>query len=298
MRARPAPMDLSHVRFRAPRAPRPAVRPARHLASPHTSQDAGFADCVDGLPAIVLARAGLDAGAYRAAPLRRRVAACLRAVSASSETAALAQLEQDDTLHSTALNTLLIGVSSFFRDADVFTALRTRVVPTLAARPGTLRVISLGCSFGAEVYSLAMLLAEAGLLARAEVVGLDCRADAITAARSGLVDERTLAGLPPELRTRYLERTATGWRLTDTLRARITWAVDDITQRVAEGPWDLVLCRNVLMYLRSDVAATLCRRIVAALAVGGVVVLGKAERPAASFRLRTLAHCVHQFDGH
>ena len=290
-------MDFSHVRFRAARTVTRPLRPGSRSSATPTLEDADSGVSVDGLPAAVLTHAGLDAGVYRAAPLRRRVAACLRAVRAPSETAALVRLERDRTLHPTALNTLLIGVSSFFRDSDVFTALETSVVPALSERPGPLRVLSLGCSFGVEVYSLAMLLAEAGLLERAEILGVDCRADAIAAARSGLVDERALSDLPMALRARYFDRAEPGWRLVEGVRARITWRVDDITKRLPGGPWDLVSCRNVLMYFQAEVAAALCRRIVGTLSPRGVLVLGKAERPAASLRLASMARCVHQYDG-
>lgn len=294
-------MDLSHVRFHAPRRRAPvARRQAGAVDQPAPADDTGRADTVGGLPALVLARAGLDPAAYRAAPLRRRVGACLRAVKAGSEWAACACVDRDQGAHDAALNSLLIGVSNFFRDPEVWKALRNQVLPDLVRqRPGTLRVLSLGCSIGAELYSMAMLLAEAHVLDRAELVGVDCRPLAVAAARAAVFefDEASFLGVAPDLLARYVEPAVTGFRIVEPLRHRATWKVMDATREMPEGPWDLVFCRNFLMYLKSGVADTMCRRMVASLAPGGSLVLGKAERLPASLSLTTIARSIHRSDG-
>jgi chemotaxis protein methyltransferase CheR len=292
-------MDLSHVRFHAARRRAPVARrhpgPATDAAP---SDELGHAELVRGLPALVLARAGLNPAAYRAAPLRRRVGACLRAIRAESEGAACARVDRDEAAHGAALNSLLIGVSSFFRDAEVWDALRTSVIPGLVRqRSDTIRVLSVGCSLGAELHSVAMLLAEAGALHRAELVGVDCRPRAVATASAAVFDEDLLSGVTPDLRARYVEPAVTAWRIIELLRRQATWKVMDATRDLPEGPWDLVLCRNLLMYLRSCVADTMYRRMVASLAPGGSLVLGKAERPPASLHLTPVGRCIHRFDG-
>lgn len=289
-------MDLTHVRFSA--APRRGL-PARGPAAAHHRRPAGYQDdagVVEGLPALVLRRAGLEPSAYRSPPLRRRVAACLRAVRAPCEVAACGRLD-DEGVRDAALDSLLIGVSGFFRDADVWKALQDSVLPALAHRcPSPIRVLSIGCAGGAELYSVAMLLAEARLLSGAELVGVDCRRRAVAAARAGLFDPPALDGIAPGLRVRYFERHGAAWRIAGALRHRCTFHVMDATRALPAGRWDLVLCRNVLMYLRSGVADTVCRRAIASLAPGGSLVLGKAERPPSSSRLTTVSRSIHRFD--
>lgn len=290
-------MDLTHVRFTAaPRRSPPAPGPvASSHPQPLEVQDP--AGIVEGLPRRVLRQTGLDPAAYRAAPLRRRVPACLRAMRASSEAEACARLE-DEAVLNIALDSLLIGVSGFFRDAAVWTALQGRVLPDLARRrPGTIRVLSIACSSGAELYSVAMLLAEARLLHRSELVGVDCRPGALAAARAGLVDTVALETVAPELRDRYFERTGAAWRATGALRHRSTWQLMDATRVLPAGSWDLVLCRNFLMYLRDDIADAVCRRAIASLSPGGLLVLGKAERPPSCSGLTTVSRSIHRSDG-
>lgn len=296
-------IDLSHVQFHGRATPaRPAARPPHGLpvragagaAVPRTRQ---AVEPLCPLTAAVLGRAGLDPSAYRPAPLGRRVAACLRALKAGSPEQALAHLHASPHLHEVALNTLLIGVSGFFRDPEVFAALRAEAIPALATR-SRVRVWSIGCSTGEELYSLAMLLAEAGLLDRASLLGTDCREEAVRAARAGEYAEEALAPVPDEFRTRYFDRIRGGWRIGRALRRAALWAVADGAAGESRDSWDVVLCRNLLIYLQPDAADALLVRVAASLAPGGILVLGKAERPPAWLRLRPVGPCLYRQEPH
>jgi chemotaxis protein methyltransferase CheR len=288
-------MDLRHIRFRSAPPVLPAERRiAREQRVIADRGGSGYAETVDGLPAHVLRRAGLVPEAYRAAPLRRRVAACLRALRVGSEAAAVERLASSDRLIEEALSSLLLGVTSFFRDAMVFDVLRTGVLPALAGRKAPLRILSVGCASGAELYSMAMLLDEAQMLDRTILVGTDCRADAVRSARTGRFDEAALATLSPERRARYFEPVARGYRVVEPLLRRTNWIVADVTRPLFSGGWDIVLCRNLLMYLEPALADATCRRLAAGVAPGGVLVLGKAERPPAALGCAPLARCVYR----
>jgi chemotaxis methyl-accepting protein methylase len=247
-----------------------------------------------GLPAWVLSRAGLDPAAYRGRPLGRRVPACLRALRVDCEDAARARMETHPERIPSALNTVLIGVTSFFRDGPVFEALRSEAVASWHAHPGPIRVLSLGCASGAELYSVALLLAEAGLLARSDLLGIDCRQDAVASARAGLFTTEELAAIDAALRARYFEPARSGWRIASPLARAARWEVGDATRAIPAGPWDLVLCRNLFIYLQHAVVDGMLRRIVASLAPRGFLVVGKAERPPAEFGLAALGRCVHR----
>jgi chemotaxis methyl-accepting protein methylase len=196
-----------------------------------------------------------------------------------SEAQARVRIDTGVAARGVALDALLIGVSSFFRDPVVFDTIRTHVIPALRARLRPPRVWSVGCSSGAELYSVGILLASAGLLDGAELLGTDCRPDAVARARSGLFDHDAMSDLDGEVRQRFFERTHGGWRIDRSLRDRVTWSVADATTTLARGPWDLVLCRNVVIYLRAVAGDALLQRIAGALAPGGFLVVGKAERP-------------------
>lgn len=291
-------MDLPQVRFEGRpsfRSQSLARRAAGAAGRPRVSAPvAGPTPRRDGLPALVLARAGLDPARYRAGPVERRLPACLRALRAASERTACDRLASRPALLEPALSAVLIGVSGFFRDAPVFETLAARVLPALAGRGRPPRVLSLGCSTGAELYSVAMLLAEARMLADAELVGIDCRLDAVARARAGVYSTSELAGVGPGRLARHFAPARGGARVAEPLRRATRWRVADATRELAIGDWDLVLCRNLFIYLQPPVVEGMFERIAAALPPGGFLVVGKAERPPAHLPFAALARCVYE----
>ena len=192
-----ATQDLSHISFegktpsrRRPSRTRGTCREA-FASAPHAPEER-----LDDFISWALGRAGLDAAAYRPQSLQRRLPACLRAMKVRSTAAARELLEQKPRLVAKAVSSLLIGVTEFFREPDVFDFLRTQALPALAGRNQRLRIWSAACSTGAELYSMAILLSEAGLLARSRLLGSDCRGDAIERAKLGLYDAETLKLVP------------------------------------------------------------------------------------------------------
>ncbi len=243
----------------------------------------------------VLTQAGVDPRTYRASPLARRVPACLRALRAPTPEAALERVRSDPLQFQIALDTLLIGVTSFYRDRPVFDELRWSVLPELLRGGRPLNVLSVACSDGAELYTVAALLAEAGALANARLCGIDCRPSAIAAARAGRFGASSLQGLPADLRDRWFVQ-EDGAYLPAALRADTwEWKLADATALPDAGPWDLILCRNMAIYLDSSAAGALWVRLEAALRPGGVLVVGKAERPVAG-RLRRIGTCIYHKD--
>lgn len=222
----------------------------------------------------VIERAGLDAKLYRHGPLLRRLPACLRTLKVRSTWEARRLLEQRPDLLPAAANALLIGVTGFFRDPPVFEEMRSVVLPRLALRGEPLRVWSAACSTGEELCSVAILLAEEGRLARSQLLGTDYRAEAIERARSGLYSEA-----PPDeaIRRKYFESVGKFWRVAGPLQRQMRWQVADLAETAVGGPWDIILWRNLAIYLNPTPAERLWSRLAAALTPGGFLIVGKAD---------------------
>lgn len=234
---------------------------------------------LDEFIAWVLGRGGLDAAAYRPQSLHRRLPACLRAMKVRSPHAARELLARKPHLVASAISSLLIGATEFFREPYVFEFVRTEVLPALAGRNRRLRIWSAACSTGAELYSMAILLSEAGLLERSTLLGTDCRGDAIEHARRGLYDAAMLDLVQCATRARYFEQAGQHWRPVEALRRQTHWKVADLLVGVENGPWDIILWRNAAIYLKSRPAETIWRQLASVLAPGGVLIAGKADRP-------------------
>jgi chemotaxis methyl-accepting protein methylase len=287
-----------HVSFEGRRT-RPAARtPAGDGESRGDGEPPLSAVPAAALACRTLACSGIDPEAYRARPLVRRLPACLRALDTRSAATAERLVSVEAAARSRALNTLLISVTSFFRDDDVFAELARTVVPVLARRGPPLRVWSAGCANGSELYSMGMLLDEAGLLSASELVGTDCRPDAIAQAREAAFDAPALESVAAPRRARFFERAAHGtWRVAGALRARTTWRVRNVLNETEPGPWDVIFWRNVAIYLRFEAALGTGRRLVGQLAPGGFLVVGKAERLPTEDGLSRVARCVYRREG-
>jgi chemotaxis protein methyltransferase CheR len=271
-----------------------AAAPATAAAESRESGHLGGDD--DTFIAWVLARGGLDPEQYRVEPLRRRVPACLRALRVGSTRAARAVVADSPAHLRVAVSALILGVTGFFRDEVAFAALGDAVETLRRRAPCSIfRVWSAGCSDGAELYSIAIALAERGMLHSAQLLGTDCRADAIAHARAGCYDDDAVCTVPAALRARYFQRRAAVWEVVEPIRRAITWRVGDVLALHEPGPWDLIACRNLSIYLRDRAAHDLWRHLESGLRPGGALMVGKAERPFDT-ALRMFAPCFYRRD--
>jgi chemotaxis protein methyltransferase CheR len=250
---------------------------------------------------------GLTASRYRDSILLRRQNACLRALRATSPVSGAFLMSRDQRASERALGAVMIGVTEFFRDSAVFEALRPWV-RALREDSVTLNALSIGCSDGSELYSLGILLAEEGMLDSSRLRGLDCRPTAIETARQGIYPATAVAGIDASRRANFFVPVArTGLsvqkvprvRVAEEVRMACEWRVADAFSLAPEPDqpaMDIILCRNLAIYLKPDAATELWERCIACLRPGGLLITGKAERPPSGFRaaLRRLGTCMYR----
>lgn len=286
---------LRHVNFPRQAAARrlvdyaqPVVVPARGVDEVRLAEDeSAFVDWL-------FKRAGLDASHYRGETLSRRLAACLRVLRVSSLTAARCAIEQEPQQLAGAMSAMLVGATSFFRDAETFQYLATNVLPAMVARNSISYVWSAGCSDGAELYSIAMLLAEAEALSRSYLLGTDCRTEAIDRAKRGRFTATETASVPLDYQARYFTVDGNGVRVSRDIAAPLRWRAADVLAVREHGLWDMILFRNAAIYMRTQSTAPLWGQLEASLRVGGILVLGRAERPTGTARLVQCGPCVYR----
>lgn len=242
----------------------------------------------------LFAQAGLELRYYRPETLHRRLPACFRALEVRTGTQARRLLEHSPAHLSVALGAMLVGVTSLFRDPPICDFLRDVAIPGLAQGRTGLNVWSAGCSDGAELYSVALLLAEQGLLPGSYLLGTDCRPDAIAQAKAGAFDHQALRNVPASLLHRYFQPCAGRHELVPAVRTALRWRASDFLTAPEPGIWDIILCRNTTMYMRTEMLDFLWERFEQGLRPGGVLVLGKAERPAKTKRLVLLSPCIYR----
>lgn len=289
-------LDLSNICFQGkaitPGGRKPAAAPTR--ADVIRAAPSAETESLDDFVHWAFARAGLDASPYRSQVLRRRLPACLRELKARSTEEARLCLTRRPDLLPVVIDAFVLGVTEFFRDAIVFEGLRNGVLPILTQRNRPLRIWSAGCSTGEELYSMAILLAEAGVLEYCDLLGTDCREDAVQRSQTGLYDGTALQHLDATIRGQYFEAIGEKWRPKELLRHYTRWKQADIFRGIEEGPWDVILWRNVAIYLNPAPTTMILERLFDSLAHDGFLILGKAERPSAGLRLLPRSRCIYQ----
>lgn len=239
-----------------------------------------------------LRKAGLNPRHYRRAPLVRRIPACLRALKVDSLVAAMREMESSPDRLLVGLNSLLIGTTAFFRDRQVFDELQRHVLPELLGRVDRPRVWSAACSDGAELYSMAMMFDRLG--AEPPVfLGTDCRASAIARAREGLYPLSATAEMPMEFVRNHVRLSGNTATVSPEIREKVSWAKADLLTQSIDSHWDLILCRNLAIYLAPEAMDRLWKKLSAAIRPGGYLIVGRAEKPRLE-DFSCIAPCIHQ----
>lgn len=181
------------------------------------------------------------------------------------------------------IDALTTHVTVFFRENHHFEFLEQKIWPQLAEAKPSPRIWSAGCSTGEEVYSLAMSFGDATRnQVKFEVVGTDVSAASIASANSGIYDRSQLRGVSAQRLRHYFQKgvakRAGQYRAKPPLTNGTHFSVESLMSiSNASRPYDVIMCRNVLIYFSRNVAGAICTGLVRQLAPGGHLVLGHSE---------------------
>ena len=223
-----------------------------------------------------------DFTGYKRPSLMRRVRHRMREIGSASFEDYQDVLQLQPSEFTALFNTILINVTSFFRDPEAWEQLRTEILPRVveASGSGQLRVWSAGCSAGQEPYTIAMLLHEemgSSFRERVKIYATDVDEDALNCARQASYTERETRGLPESYRERYFDHVNGSYVVTPDLRRSVIFGRNDLTSDAPISRIDILLCRNTLMYLNAETQSRVVNRLGFALRPNGVLFLGKAE---------------------
>ena len=254
---------------------------------------------------FVYRRSGMSYGETKRYFVERRVSDRMERTGLGSVQAYIAHLIADRAEAEQLINSFTVNETYFYREEHQLRCLSTSLLPGIVAAMVAgekLRLWSVPCSSGEEAYSLAIWLLENWPLVDAyhvEIIGSDIDTRALEAAQIGFYGERALARLPDAARERYFEPARDGQRrIIQDLRESVSYRPANLVDEAgmaAHGVFDVIFCRNVLIYFDEAARRIAARHLFAALKPGGFVCLGHTEsmgRISDAFVLRRLPEAI------
>lgn len=229
----------------------------------------------------VLELMSIDLLHYRTMQMERRLTAYLGRSGQATWAIYIQMLYRQPEEARRFLEFLTINVSSFYRDADKWTILAEKILPNLLNRtkPYGLQAWSIGCSLGAEPYTLAMLLSELASNRRHMIYAGDIDPSVLEVARAaGPYSSNELRELPPELTEKFIVPSGTNqFRVRSELRRMVHFERFDLLQDKAARLYDLVICRNLVIYFTPVIKEQVFRELALAVKPGGILFIGSTE---------------------
>ena len=254
---------------------------------------------------------GFDFSGYRSSMIERRIRKRLSATRTKdyNEYLRFAQKQTDEL--DNLIDVLTINVSKFFRDTLTFEYIAARVLPAVVfekkvSLDHSMRVWSAGCSMGEEPYSIAILINE---LFKKEELNLDVHifatdidSKALTKAREAVYCFESIKNVKYELLKKYFDAKDKSFELIPEIKDLVSFSAYDMLDKKSYAPpesvfgtFDMVLCRNVLIYLNTEYQDLIFEKLYRSLAKNGYLVLGEAEIPSIKYqrRFKKVNECCH-----
>lgn len=257
---------------------------------------------VNRILALIRTATGVDFRGYKRGSIQRRINRRMILRRHQDLETYYSELESNRPELLSLYEDILISVTGFFRDPETFRALESDILPRLLhERKGDmpLRIWAPGCSTGEEVYSIAMCLFESipasSMPGSIQVFGTDISERGIAFARAATYPENQVAKLAPERQARFFQRVENGCQIIKPIREMCVFARQNLLADPPFSRLDLISCRNVLIYLDSDVQSKVIATFHFALRPGGCLLLGHSESLQRFPDLFSRADAQHKF---
>jgi chemotaxis protein methyltransferase CheR len=222
---------------------------------------------------------GIDLLQYKRGQMERRIRTFAQKQGIADLSAYLHVLQGDKAKVEEFIDRVTINVSQLWRNPEQWTLLGKTVLPELAAEGGRVRAWSAGSSYGAEAYTLAAIASAKIPKARVTIKGTDIDPRMVERARKGEFSADDARSAPRADMDRWFDKTDEGWRGKAALKRLVSFEVGDLLLgRIPREAYDLVLCRNTVIYFNEPVRDALHDRLVQSLRPGGVLMIGSTER--------------------
>lgn len=223
------------------------------------------------------AKTEIDLDLYKAPQMQRRIMNLAKRNGFNTYSGYFDKVVQDHDEFAAFIEYLTINVSEFFRTPDKFAKLETDVIPDLLKRSSKLNIWSAGCSIGAEPYSLAMIMKTLTPTTRHRILATDLDIEILGKAKKGEYTENELKAIDPERKRKYFTHNGDKYLVSQEIKDCIEFKRHNLLKDSFESGFDLILCRNVVIYFTEEAKDQLYANFFKALKPGGILFVGATE---------------------
>lgn len=223
-------------------------------------------------------KTGIDLSLYKEAQMKRRLTSLYEKKGYTNFNDFYEAIHKDKKMLEEFLDRMTINVSEFYRNAQRWEVLENKIFPELLANNKRLKIWSAACSTGEEPYSLAMVLSSHVPLSSISVHATDLDIGALERAKVGLYPERALKEAPPSVIQKYFVNEGTYYQVKDEIKRTVTFKQHNLLDDRYDTGYDLIVCRNVMIYFTEEAKDLIYTNFSKALKPGGILFVGSTEQ--------------------
>lgn len=221
----------------------------------------------------------IDLNAYKERQMKRRIDALLLRHKIKDYDEFVKEINTNKELLEEFVTYLTINVSEFYRNEDQWVFLDQDVIPGLVKKFGkNLKIWSAACSTGDEPYSLVMALSKHMPLSNINIYATDLDKNVIQHAKNGLYDAKSIKAVPDEFKKKFFTQVGNSYMISDEIKKRVTFKEHNLLLDRYENNYNMIVCRNVLIYFTEEAKDEVFRKFSESLADKGVLFIGSTEQ--------------------
>lgn len=220
----------------------------------------------------------IDLSLYKELQMKRRLVSFYEKKGFSSFHEFFQAINHDDSLLQEFLDRITINVSEFYRNYNRWEVLETKIIPKLLQRSKKLKIWSAACSTGEEPYTIAMILSKFVPLSTISILATDIDKNILQRAKIGKYPERSLQEVPSSIKQKYFTKSGEFYDINSDIKNAIQFKQHNLLADKYEENYDLIVCRNVLIYFTEEAKQELYLKFSAALKKDGILFVGSTEQ--------------------
>ncbi|MDO4799874.1 MAG: protein-glutamate O-methyltransferase CheR [Bacillota bacterium] len=226
----------------------------------------------------ILLKTGLDLNLYKERQMKRRIESLISRQNIAGYEEYYRHIDTNQDAFNEFINFLTINVSEFYRNVQQWEILVDTIFPELLKGKRTLKIWSAACSTGEEPYSLVMALSNLVPLRDIKIFACDFDEAAMARAKLGVYSPKSIQNVPKEFQTKYFDAVGTSFKIKDEIKRCVEFKKMDLLKDRYPTGYDLIVCRNVMIYFTEEAKDEMYRKFHASLSPGGYFFVGSTEQ--------------------